>query len=56
MDQERLIKCYVKKYGEVPPNNNNFPNKHIDWESLRDSDTTQPIVLPGFVYKISSNS
>jgi hypothetical protein len=56
VEQERLLKCYVKKYGEVPPNNNNFPNKHIDWESLRDPDTTQPMVLPSFVYEISSNS
>ena len=34
IEQERLLKCYVKRYGEVPPNNNNFPDKHIDWESL----------------------
>jgi hypothetical protein len=56
MEQERLLKRYFIKYGEVPPNNNNFPNKHIDWESLRDSDTTQPLVLPSFMYEISSNS
>jgi len=56
MDQERLIKCYVKKYGEVPPNNNNFPDKHIDWESLPNFDTPRPIVLPTFRDEISSNS
>jgi hypothetical protein len=55
-DQERLLKCYVKKYGEVPPNNNNFPDKHIDWESLPDFDTAQPIVLPSSMNGISSNS
>jgi hypothetical protein len=41
VEQEKLLKCYVKKYGEVPPNNNNYPDKHIDWESLHDSETTQ---------------
>ncbi len=41
VEQERLLKCYVKQYGEVPPNNNNFPDKHIDWESLPDSDISQ---------------
>jgi hypothetical protein len=56
MEQERLLKCYVKKYGEVPANNNNFPDKHINWESLRDSNTTQPIVVPRFIYEISSNT
>ena len=40
VEQERLLKCYVKKYGEVPPNNNNFPDKHIDWESLSNVGTT----------------
>jgi hypothetical protein len=45
-EQERLLKYYAKKYGEVPPNNNNFSDKHIDWESLGDSDTIQPITLP----------
>jgi hypothetical protein len=38
IEQERLIKCYVKKYGEVPPNNNNFPDKHIEWENLSNSE------------------
>jgi hypothetical protein len=56
VEQERLLKCYVKKYGEVPPNNNNFPDKYIDWESLRDSNTTQPVTFPSFVHEISSNS
>ena len=55
VEQERLLKCYVKKYGEVPPNNNNFPDKHIDWESLHNSDTTQPITFSSFVYDTSSN-
>jgi len=55
MEQERLLKCYVKKYGEVPPNNNNFPDKHIDWESLHDSDTTQPIIFSSLIYERSSN-
>jgi hypothetical protein len=53
VEQERLLKCYVKKYGEVPPNNNNFPNKHIDWESLSDPDTTQPIAILSFINDIS---
>lgn len=55
VEQERLLKCYVKKYGEVPPNNNNFPDKYIDWENLRDSHTTQPVTFPSFIYEISSN-
>jgi len=55
VEQERLLKCYVKKYGEVPPNNNNFPDKHIDWENLRDSNTTQPVTLPDLIYDISPN-
>lgn len=55
VEQERLLKCYVKKYGEVPPNNNNFPDKHIDWESLQDSHTTQPITFSGFIHDMSSN-
>jgi hypothetical protein len=55
VEQEKLLKGYVKKYGEVPPNNNNFPDKYIDWENLRDSDTTQPIVLPRFMHELSSN-
>ena len=55
VEQERLLKYYVKKYGEVPPNNNNFPNKHIDWESLRDSENIQAITFSDFIYPISSN-
>ena len=55
VEQERLLKCYVKKYGEVPPNNNNFPDKHIDWESLRHSNTTQPVTFPDLIYDISPN-
>jgi hypothetical protein len=55
IEQERLLKYYVKKYGEVPPNNNNFPDKHIDWESLRDPDTTQPVTFPDLIYDISPN-
>ena len=56
VEQERLLKHYVKRYGEVPPNNNNFPDKHIDWESLPNFDTPQPIVLPNFRDEISPNS
>jgi hypothetical protein len=56
VEQERLLKCYVKKYGEVPPNNNNFPDKHIDWESLPGSETTHPMGLPSFMYEMSSSS
>ena len=33
-EEERLLKCYFKKYGEVPPLNNNLPDKDIDWKSL----------------------
>jgi hypothetical protein len=33
-EEELLLKCYFKKYGEVPPLNNNLPDKDIDWESL----------------------
>jgi hypothetical protein len=34
-EEERLLKCYFKKHGEVPPLNNNLPKKYyIDWESL----------------------
>jgi hypothetical protein len=55
VEQERLLKCYVKRYGEVPPNNNNFPDKHIDWESLRNSDSTQPFTFSNLMYDISSN-
>jgi hypothetical protein len=54
-EQEKLLKCYVKKYGEVPPNNNNFPDKYIDWESLRDFDTTQLITVSNLIYDISSD-
>jgi hypothetical protein len=55
VEQERLLKYYIKKYGEVPPNNNNFPDKHIDWESLRDSENIQAITFSDFIYPISSN-
>ena len=33
-EEERLLKCYFKMYGEVPPLNNNLPRKDIDWESI----------------------
>ena len=33
-EEERLLKCYFKRHGEVPPLNNNLPCKDIDWESL----------------------
>ena len=55
VEQERLLKCYVKKYGEVPPNNNNLPDKHIDWESLSNPDT-QPITFPSFMNEVLSSS
>jgi hypothetical protein len=55
VEQERLLKYYVKKFGEVPPNNNNFPDKHIDWESLRDSGTTQSITFSSLICDISPN-
>jgi PAS domain S-box-containing protein len=31
---ERLLKWYIKRYGEVPPINNNLTGKYIDWETL----------------------
>jgi predicted GIY-YIG superfamily endonuclease len=31
---ERLLKLYFKRYGEVPPVNNNLPHKYISWEDL----------------------
>jgi len=33
-EEERLLKCYFKRHGEVPPLNNNLPRKDIHWESL----------------------
>lgn len=33
-EEERLLKCYFKNYGEVPPLNNKLPNKDITWENL----------------------
>ena len=34
-EEERLLKCYFKRYGEVPPLNNNLPKRYnINWESL----------------------
>ena len=34
-EEERLIKCYFKRHGEVPPLNNNLPKRYnIDWGSL----------------------
>jgi len=56
VEQERLLKHYVRKYGEVPPNNNNFPDKHIDWESLPNFDIAQPVFLPNSMNGIFSNS
>ena len=32
--EERLLKCYFKRHGEVPPLNNNLPKKYVNWESL----------------------
>ena len=54
IDQERAMKCYFKKYGELPPNNNNFPDKYIDWESLPD-DETRPVLLPVVTSEAPSN-
>jgi len=34
IEQERLLKWYIKRYGEAPPINNYFTEKYIDWESL----------------------
>jgi len=33
-DEERLLKCYFRRYGEVPPLNNNLPDKN-GWGSLK---------------------
>lgn len=33
-EEERLLKYYFIKHGEVPPLNNNLPKIYIDWESL----------------------
>ena len=55
VEQERLLKYYVRKYGEVPPNNNNLPDKHIDWESLSNPDT-KPITFPSFMNEVLSSS
>ncbi len=34
-EEERLLKCYFKRHGEVPPLNHNLPKKYnINWESL----------------------
>jgi hypothetical protein len=29
--EERLIKGYVRRFGEVPPLNSTIPNRHYDW-------------------------
>ncbi len=34
IEQEKLLKWYIKRYGEAPPINNNLTEKYIDWESL----------------------
>ncbi len=34
IEQERLLKWYIKRYGEAPPVNNYFTEKYINWESL----------------------
>ena len=33
-EEERLLKCYFKRYGETPPLNKILPKKHINWENL----------------------
>lgn len=32
--EEQLLKCYFKRYGEIPPLNSNLPNKEIKWEDI----------------------
>ncbi len=56
VEQERLLKHYVKKHGELPPNNNSFPDKHIDWASLASFDSAKPVILSSFISEVSSNS
>jgi hypothetical protein len=34
IEQERLLKWYFKRYGELSPINNYLAEKYIDWESL----------------------
>jgi len=34
IEQKRLLKKYIKTYGETPVNNNNLVDKYIDWQSL----------------------
>jgi hypothetical protein len=34
-EEERLLKCYFRRFGEVPPLNSNLPNKYFDWENLK---------------------
>ena len=33
-EEERLLKCYFKNFGEVPPLNNNLPNRD-KWEYIK---------------------
>jgi len=33
-EEERLLKCYFKRYGEVPPVNNNLPGEKVGWKDL----------------------
>jgi hypothetical protein len=40
IEQERLLKWYIKRYGEAPPINNYWTEKYIDWESLDYDEST----------------
>lgn len=32
--EERLLKTYFKRFGELPPLNSEMPRKHIDWRDI----------------------
>ena len=32
--EERLLKCYFKEYGELPPLNNSMPDRNVLWEDI----------------------
>lgn len=33
-EEERLLKSYFIKYGELPPLNRNLPDRHVGWDNL----------------------
>lgn len=33
-EEEILLKCYFKRFGEIPPLNNNLPNRDKEWNEL----------------------